>query len=341
MESLDEQSAPRLFQLAASRCPADDRAHQVIRQNPGIIPVAITRDHRVVWLDVGDYEFKEWKFRFAIQNLIEQRGIGACFSTGIEFLAKQTAWFENNADPAGFIFHMSKCGSTLMAKVLGQPENHLVMQEPSPLHENLWQYLTQNWQHPVEPNDYNLLLLRNLIQTLGRVRRPQQSAFFVRFRSWNTAFVEIIRQAFPDTPCLFMYRDPVEVMASILSKPTTGLPRLSQCGAAAFITGRSTAELQAMEALDYFTCFYKAYLEYGLYKMPRNTRFLNYRLLNKQNLQHILAQAFFIVPTKQDLSSMQAQFDIYSKDDRQKTRLNRVLTESHREYLGSGDRHGA
>lgn len=313
VESL-EQYVPELFQVANAKYLQPEQAIELIKQNSGFIPVAITAEYRVVWLDVGDYPYKEWKFRYATRNLIEQRGLGNCFTTDIQLLSREEVTLDDHQDPTGFIFHMSKCGSTLVAKVLDQPDTLLVVKEPTPLHENLWQYLTNNWQTPIAPTKENLRLIRNLIQILGRNRLPRQEAYFVRFRSWNIAFVEIIQQAFPDTPCLFIYRDPVKVMASILNKPTTGLPRLNESGAAAFITKRSREELTQMDALDYFTCFYKQYLYLGLNKM-KNTHYLNYRQLNKHNIDQILRTAYSYAATETDLPLMQAQFDTYSKDD--------------------------
>jgi len=316
VESL-EQSMPELFQVANANHLHSKQAIALINENKGFIPVAITEEYRVIWLDVGDYPYKEWKFRYATANLIEKQGLGDCFTTDIEFLANENIAINEQHElhnPAGFIFHMSKCGSTLMSKVLDQPETQMIIKEPTPLHENLWQYLTNNWQTPVELTEHNLRLIRNLIQMLGRPRLANQQSYYVRFRSWNIAFVEAIQTAFPDTPSLFMYRDPVKVMASILNKPTTGLPRLNDSGAAAFITGKSQAELKQMDALHYFTSFYKQYLHLSLTKMNK-THYLNYRQLNKQNLDQILRTAYNYSATENDLLLMQSQFDTYSKDD--------------------------
>lgn len=313
VESL-ELSVPELFQAANANYLQSSHAIDIIKSNSGIIPIAITDDYRIVWLDVGDYPYKEWKFRYATQNLIDQRGLGFCFTTSIELLSSNEVILDNPADPAGFIFHMSKCGSTLMSKVLDQPESLFVIKEATPLHENLWQYLTNNWKNSVELTDDNLRLIRNLISLLGRHRLEEQTSYFVRFRSWNIAFVEAIQHAFPETPSLFMYRDPVKVMASILNKPTTGLPRLNDCGAAAFITGYSQKELSQMDALQYFTRFYKQYMHVSLTKM-QNTHYLNYHHLNKTNLDKIVRNVYNYSPSKADLSLMQSQFDTYSKDD--------------------------
>lgn len=309
-----ESFVPELFQVANERYLQPDKAIELIKQNSGIIPVSITEKFRVIWLDVGDYPYKEWKFRYATRNLIKQRGLGNCFTTDIQLLSSEDLTPDGCQDPSGFVFHMSKCGSTLIAKVLDQPDNQIVIKEPTPLHENLWRYLTNNWKEPVVATKDNLRLIRNLIQLMGRKRLTNQEAYFVRFRSWNIAFVEVIQQAFPDTPSLFIYRDPVKVMASILNKPTTGLPRLNESDAAAFITKRPRNELTEMDALHYFTSFYKQYLHLGLNKM-QNTHYLNYRLLNKQNIDQILRTAYNYSAAETDLPIMQAQFDTYSKDD--------------------------
>lgn len=313
VESL-EQSVPELFRVANKKYLQSEQAIEIIKQNIGVIPVAITAEYRIIWLDVGDYPYREWKFRYATQNLIEKQGLGDCFTTDIQVLSSEELSLDSLQDPAGFIFHMSKCGSTLMSKVLDQPETQMIIKEATPLHENLWQYLTNDWQEPVAPTAENLRLIRNLVQLLGRPRLPGQKSYYVRFRSWGIAFVEIIQQAFPHTPSLFMYREPVKVMASILNKPTTGLPRLNDTGAAAFITGQSRQELSEMDALHYFTRFYEQYLHLSLTKM-KNTHYLNYRQMNKQNIDQILRAGYGYAATEADLPLMQAQFDTYSKDD--------------------------
>lgn len=321
MESLDENSVPSLFQAANKTHLAPEQALAEIRQHAGIIPVALTEDHRLVWLDIGGNPLSEWKFRFSIRNLIEASGLPTCFTTDLEFLNRETADFEQGNQPAAFVFHMSKCGSTLMAKILDQSPHHVTLKEPTPLHERLWQNLTRDWQAPIEPTKANLQIIRNLIQAMGRHRLPQQQSYFVRFRSWMIAFVDIIQRAFPDTPCLFMYRDPVEVMASILSKPTTGLPRLKESGAAAFITGRSNDELRNMDSLQYFTAFYQRYLRSSLTEMNDHSCYLNYRALTKGNLPSILTTAFQYAPAEPTLSQMLEQFNVYSKDDSGTTRF--------------------
>lgn len=318
MQSL-EQTLPELFLAASSRYLGTEEAIHTIHQQSGILPVAITQEHQVVWLDVGDYPFREWKFRYSIQNLVDRSGIGECFTTDIRLLTEQDSVLTSSLQPAGFIFHMSKCGSTLMSKCLAQPEQNLAISEGTPFHENLWSYLTNDWQQAVELNGHNLSLLRNLILALGRRRIPKQQHYFIKFRSWNITFVEAIQKAFPEVPCLFMYRDPAEVLVSSLHKSTTGQTRLKASAAASFITGYTTAELESMDDLQYFTGLYQEHLRLGATAMQGNVHYLNYQQMTRQNLSAILQQSFGYTTTSDNLELMQAQFNVYSKDDSGKT----------------------
>jgi hypothetical protein len=47
----------------------------------------------------------------------------------------------------------------------------------------------------------------------------------------------------------------------------------------------------------------------------KNTSYLNYRQLNKDNLDQILRTAYQYTASEHDLANMLAQFDSYSKDD--------------------------
>ena len=103
-------------------------------------------------------------------------------------------------EPSGFVFHMSRCGSTLTAKVLGAPESHLAVSEAPPL------------DAVVRRRDPELL--RAMVRALGRVRRPGQARLFVKLDCWHILDLALFREAFPETPWVFLHRDPGEVLAS-------------------------------------------------------------------------------------------------------------------------------
>lgn len=107
--------------------------------------------------------------------------------------------------PTAFIFHTSRSGSTLLTQLLSCLDGSIVLSEPPIVDEVLLLAL------PVEEK---ILLLRQVVRALGQVRTVEDQHFFIKYDSWNLPWLPLIREAFPTVPCLFIYRDPVEILWS-------------------------------------------------------------------------------------------------------------------------------
>jgi hypothetical protein len=112
-------------------------------------------------------------------------------------------------EPAGFIFHMSRCGSTLLAQMLAALSPALVISEAGPIDSVLR-------GDPGTPDERRVEQLRWMLSALGQPRGPEQNRLIVKLDAWAILQWPLIRRAFPDTPCVFVYRDPVEVVVSHL-----------------------------------------------------------------------------------------------------------------------------
>ncbi|HWU94128.1 MAG TPA: sulfotransferase [Sphingomonas sp.] len=106
--------------------------------------------------------------------------------------------------PSGFVFHMSRCGSTLVSQMLGAAPGHVSISETPVLDAMI--------QHPFDDPDMHADALRGLIHAYGR----GAGHFFIKLDSWHTRALPLLRRAFPDTPWIFLFRDPVEVLVSQL-----------------------------------------------------------------------------------------------------------------------------
>jgi len=115
-------------------------------------------------------------------------------------------------EPAGFIFHVSRCGSTLLTQMLARLTTSLVMSEPGPIDGVLRAQMSQPGITDGEVVDW----LRWMVSALGQRRRGAQAHFVIKLDAWAILFFRLIRTAFPDTACVFVYRDPVEVVVSHL-----------------------------------------------------------------------------------------------------------------------------
>lgn len=120
-------------------------------------------------------------------------------------------------EPAGIIFHVARCGSTLAANLLRQQPDIAVYSEPPAVNDVLLPPLC--WSR-----DEHIAALRIVG---GLLVRHAQAAVVLKLRSWNTLYADIITSAFPCSPWAFILRDPVEVGVSVLRKPPTWLRALS------------------------------------------------------------------------------------------------------------------
>ncbi len=111
--------------------------------------------------------------------------------------------------PTAFIFHVSRCGSTLLAQLLGMNPQHVVLSEP-PLIDELLRLPMQDAQFDtlaIEP------LVRAAIGLLGD-RRNDETRLFVKLDSWHIHFAPLIRKLYPETPFILLYRAPQQVIRS-------------------------------------------------------------------------------------------------------------------------------
>jgi hypothetical protein len=111
--------------------------------------------------------------------------------------------------PAGIIFHVARCGSTLISQLLKTHDNLVVYAEPLPFNELLLP------PHPW-PRHELVAALRSLGDAFARhAGKP----YVLKFSSWNTLFCDLLAEAFPDSPWVLSLRDPVEVGVSLLRQP--------------------------------------------------------------------------------------------------------------------------
>jgi hypothetical protein len=108
-------------------------------------------------------------------------------------------------EPSGLIFHMSRCGSTLVSQMLAACEANIVVSEAPPIDGVVRSGL---------PQADRLALLRAMVLALGQVRNPNEARYFVKLDSWHVRELPLFRAAFPTTPWVFLYREPAAVMVS-------------------------------------------------------------------------------------------------------------------------------
>lgn len=119
------------------------------------------------------------------------------------------------AAPAGFVFHMSRSGSTLIAQMLAQLAGAVVLSEPQAVDGMLHLVRTAGWD-----DDTALRRLRALIGALSR-SHGRDARTFVKFHASHVLDLPLIARAFPRTPWIFAFREPRAVLLSQEKNPGT------------------------------------------------------------------------------------------------------------------------
>jgi hypothetical protein len=117
-------------------------------------------------------------------------------------------WAPRDTAPIGIIFHVARCGSTLLSQSLKQL-GPVVYAEPQPVNEIL-----------APSHKYPRVDLVDALRTLGGAfARHARGSYVLKLSSWNTLYCDVVAEAFPETPWVLSLRDPVEVGVSLLASP--------------------------------------------------------------------------------------------------------------------------
>ena len=150
--------------------------------------------------------------------------------------------------PAGIIFHVARCGSTLIAQLLKQHGGCVVYAEPLPLNELLLPPYTC-------PRHELVAALRSLGAAFAQ--HAGSKPYVLKLSSWNTLFCDLVAEAFPDSPWILSLRDPVEVGVSLLAQPPGWMQGTS--GAATVLRGQVDPAAASRTPAEFVARLYGAF----------------------------------------------------------------------------------
>ncbi|MGY2441812.1 sulfotransferase family protein [Pseudomonas sp. SDO52101_S400] len=179
----------------------------------GWLPIRIWKSAgqwQVDWCWFGDTPLHQPFFRDAVEEAL-RLPFNQAFrrQTPLSALADWQALSPGLA-PSAFILHASRCGSTLISQMLARLDDHIVISEPPPLDALLRSDL---------PADERRAAIMGLLSAYGQRRRGMEQRLVIKLDAWNIGEWPVLRDCFPDTPWLFVYRDPLEIAVSHLRRP--------------------------------------------------------------------------------------------------------------------------
>ena len=166
----------------------------------------------LTWMDMSGVSLAEPFFQQTVDKLkAEDPNRGELF-TEFDTLVQLENQFDS-VSPSGFIFHSSRCGSTLLANACRALDGALVLSEPPAVDKLITRFITDTDEHHTKSTLYSIFL-RAVVSALGQKRTGDERHLFVKFACCSVSQIERIRRIWPNVPWVFLYRDPVETIVS-------------------------------------------------------------------------------------------------------------------------------
>ncbi|MEO6357418.1 MAG: hypothetical protein ABIU77_26025 [Ferruginibacter sp.] len=163
------------------------------------------------WLYTGDKSFTEPFFDDTISVCRRMENNCKSFKT-VSSLSLMSEW-ANAADalcPNAIIFHVSRCGSTLLSQLLSLDEENIALSEV-PFFDDL---LRLPFKQKAYNHDMAADFLKAAIKLYGRKRTGNEKRLFIKTDSWHIHFYKSFRSLYPLVPFIFLYRNPCEIVLS-------------------------------------------------------------------------------------------------------------------------------
>ena len=156
------------------------------------------------WCETTGLDLSYPMFDIAIERHL--LGGGRFASTTLSSLAA----VPSTPAPAGFIYHVSRCGSTLLSNLLQTSGEAVSLSEPMIACSTLRN--AELWERAGSPT----------LRAFAAAYDPVQ--VFVKFTADAVSSWRQIEASFPNVPRLFLYRDPIEVVVSLVGSSHDRLP---------------------------------------------------------------------------------------------------------------------
>jgi hypothetical protein len=282
----------------------------------GWLPVdAVVANERpgLCWMDMRGVKLSEPFFQQTVERLRAELPTRQEIFTEFDALV-QLEKISDSLRPSGFIFHSSRCGSTLVANAFKALGNSIVISEAYAIDKLVGRFSTDGADGGVKELLYSIFV-RGAVNALGQRTTGKERHFFVKFSSCSVAQLARIQRVWPDVPWLFLYRDPTETIVSNLSSIPEWLEPGNEARVLADIIGSSEAEVNRMGREELCARAIARFYSNAYQLANGNGMLLNYNQLSLPVLLSVI-MFFKITPSTGEIEAVTRASQVYSKDSR-------------------------
>jgi hypothetical protein len=275
---------------------------------PGVVTSATVR-----WIEFGSIPLAEPFFWYSVEKARNATPRCSEIDTSIESMLRMSDRLPA-AEPAGFIFHISHCGSTLISNAMRSVPNTLVAAEATPLvrlarwyPEPQNHYLRSRWHQT------RRRLFESVFRLFAHYSTGETQRLVVKFSSLNLFAMKFVRETWPAIPCVVVVRDPAEVLVSALNE-SGWLAHKNQPGEPEQFYGWSDppCPFEEMSNEEYCGQLLGRHLAAALDALDERCQVVDYEDLNPQRICEIANFFGLQVPAKAE--DFREIFHVYSKD---------------------------
>ncbi len=272
----------------------------------GWLPVdAVVVDGRpgLWWMEMSAVDLAEPFFQQTVERARREKR--AERFTEFDVLLQLEKQLES-VEPTGFIFHSSRCGSTLVANACHAVSNSIVLSEANAIDKVITRFITDA-DNPVKESLYSVFL-RGVVHALAQRRTEDVPHLFIKFACCSFAQFERIKRIWPNVPWLFLYRDPVETIVSNMRDVPPWLIDRDRRVLSSIIGDDAEMSLEELCARTIGSLYSTAY-----HLANDNGMLLNYNQLSVPVIVSVL-NFFHVNPSTEELEAIARTTKAYSKE---------------------------
>ena len=293
------------------------KTHASLKDLASMIPLGVMPGESayIHWSDFSDVEFSDPFFNQTIERVFQDNA-RPVIRTLLSRLRDVEALFPGR-DPDGFICHLSRCGSTLITAVAKSISGVEALSEPPIC--SIFNILDMLDTSDDEKIEYFKLWVRAIARS-----RTHAKTFLIKFDLSAFKYHHLIRNAFPDVPWVFLYRNPKEIIASNISKQALWLTRTSIPPGMRMLCGIPIEDAENMESPLVAISKLEGFMKTAVEHLSQYSLMIDYRELPEAIWELVLPH-FGLNPGAEDIASMQEKARWDSKEPNQEYRPDNEL----------------